>query len=93
MTDLVWRSLRAIPYSLATVQSLALICSWPFPTSSSTADPTFMLVGLMLQLAVQMGLHRALHVQDFVKVPVRLSDDEHAEWVRTWQACNIVAQR
>lgn len=93
VSDLLWRSLRGIPYSLATVQSLALICSWPFPTSSTTADPTFMLVGIMMQLAVQMGLHRALDVHEFVKVPLRLSHDEHAEWVRTWQACNVVAQR
>lgn len=52
-----------------------------------------MLAGVMLQLGVQMGIHRAYDVQDFVKVPIRLSAGEHVEWVRTWQACNIVAQR
>lgn len=89
----MWCSIRGIPYSLSTVQALALLCTWPFPTSSSTADPTFMLAGVMLQLGVQMGIHRAYDVQDFVKVPIRLSAGEHVEWVRTWQACNIVAQR
>jgi transcriptional regulatory protein LEU3 len=52
-----------------------------------------MLAGVMVQLGVQMGIHRAYDVQDFVKVPIRLSAGEHVEWVRTWQACNIVAQR
>lgn len=93
VTDLLWRTLRSIPYSLAVVQSLALLCTWPFPTNSSTEDPTFMLAGMMLQLGTQMGLHRALDVQDFVKTPRKLSAYEYAEWVRTWEACNIVAQR
>lgn len=93
VTDLLWKTLRSIPHSLMTVQGLALLCSWPFPTNSSTADPTFMLVGTMLQIATQMGLHRALDAQDFAKVPTKLDALEHAEWVRTWDACNIVAQR
>ncbi|KAL2112916.1 hypothetical protein VUR80DRAFT_6038 [Thermomyces stellatus] len=92
VTDLLWKTLRSIPHSLMTVQGLALLCSWPFPTNSSTADPTFMLVGTMLQIATQMGLHRALDAQDFAKVPTKLDALEHAEWVRTWDACNIVAQ-
>jgi transcriptional regulatory protein LEU3 len=93
VTDLLWCFIRSSPYSLTTVQALALLCTWPFPTSSSTADSTFLLAGIMLQLAVQMGLHRALNVQDFVKVPLRLSESEQAEWVGTWAACNIVVQR
>jgi hypothetical protein len=40
-----------------------------------------------------MGLHRAYDVQDFVKVPMHLTANEHAEWIRTWESCNIVAQR
>lgn len=93
VTDLSWCSIRAIPYSLSTVQALALLCTWPFPTSSSTADPTFVLTGIMMQLGVQMGIHRVFHVQDFIKVTVRLSASEHAECIRTWEGCNIVAQR
>lgn len=82
-----------MPCSVTAVQGLAILCTWPFPTSSSTTDPTFMLAGLMLQIAAQMGLHRALDAQDFAKVPIRLDAVEYAEWVRSWEACNIVAQR
>ncbi|KAJ3544455.1 hypothetical protein NM208_g3047 [Fusarium decemcellulare] len=92
VTDLMWKMLRSVSYSVTTVQALVLLCTWPFPTSSSTADPTFMLVGTMLQIGTQMGLHRALDAQDFTKVPTRLGASEYAEWVRTWEACNIVAQ-
>ncbi|KAI8649535.1 Zn(2)-C6 fungal-type domain-containing protein [Fusarium keratoplasticum] len=92
VTDLMWKTLRSVSYSITTVQALALLCTWPFPTSSSTADPTFMLVGTMLQIGTQIGLHRALSAQDFSKVPIKLEALEYAEWVRTWEACNIVAQ-
>ncbi|XPS72432.1 hypothetical protein M3J09_004597 [Ascochyta lentis] len=92
VTDLTWRTLRSIPYTLSTVQALALLCTWPFPTSSSTADPTFMFVGMMLQIATQMGLHRALDAQDFTKKPTRLDALEYAEWIHTWASCNVVAQ-
>ncbi|KAH8895568.1 hypothetical protein GQ53DRAFT_715281 [Thozetella sp. PMI_491] len=92
VTDLLWSTLRRIPYSLQVVQSLVLLCTWPFPTSSSTADPTYMFVGVMVQTGTQMGLHRARNAQDFNKVPLRLEGSEYDEWVRTWQACSIVAQ-
>lgn len=93
VTDLLWKTLRSIPYSLRVVQSLVILCTWPFPTSSSTADPTYMLAGIMVQMGTQMGLHRALNAEDFVKVPLHLNVYEYSEWVKTWEACNIVAQR
>jgi hypothetical protein len=92
-TDLVWKTLRSGSYSITTVQALVLLCTWPFPTSSSTAGPTFMLVGTMLQIGTQIGLHHALSAQDFAKVPIKLGPLEFAEWAQTWEACNIVAQR
>ena len=93
VTDLLWRTVRAVPHSLEVVQALAVICTWPFPTSSSSTDPTFMLVGLMLQIGTQMGLHRALDAQEFAKVPVNLSAAEQVQWRRTWECCRIVARR
>ncbi|RFU77397.1 fungal specific transcription factor domain-containing [Trichoderma arundinaceum] len=92
VTDHLWKTLRSIPYSLRVVQSLIMLCTWPFPTSSSTADPTYMLAGMMVQMGTQMGLHRALNAEDFVKVPLHLSVYEYSEWIKTWEACNIVAQ-
>ncbi|KAM0260094.1 hypothetical protein ACHAQJ_003019 [Trichoderma viride] len=92
VTDHLWKTLRSIPYSLRVVQSLIILCTWPFPTSSSTADPTYMLAGMMVQMGTQMGLHRALNAEDFVKVPLHLSIYEYSEWIKTWESCNIVAQ-
>lgn len=47
----------------------------------------------MVQVAMQLGLHRPSHTQDFSKFRVELIEDELRDKVRTWAICNIVAQR
>lgn len=93
VTRLVWSTLADIPQSYHVVKALCLLCSWPFPTSSTSTDPTFMLCGMMLQVAMQLGLHRPSHSQDFSKFRVELIEEELRDKVRTWAICNIVAQR
>ncbi|KPI37047.1 uncharacterized protein AB675_3638 [Cyphellophora attinorum] len=63
------------------------------PTSSTSTDPTFMLCGLMMQTALQIGLHRPSHSQDFSKFRVELREVELQDRVVVWSVCNIVAQR
>ncbi|KAF6808501.1 zn 2cys6 transcriptional activator [Colletotrichum musicola] len=48
---------------------------------SSTADLTFMLAGVMMQIGTQMGLHRARDPQDFAKVPTTLDASQYTEWI------------
>ncbi|KAL4925550.1 putative C6 transcription factor (Leu3) [Aspergillus undulatus] len=93
VTRLVWSTLADVPQSYHVVKALCLLCSWPFPTSSTSTDPTFMLCGLMMQIAMQLGLHRPSHTQDFSKYRVELIEEELRDKVRTWAICNIVAQR
>ncbi|KAJ5628963.1 Transcription factorfungi [Penicillium lividum] len=93
VTRLVWSTLADIPQSYHVVKALCLLCSWPFPTSSTSTDPTFMLCGMMVQVAMQLGLHRPSHSQDFSKFRVELIEEELKDKVRTWAICNIVAQR
>lgn len=83
VTDLVWQTIRSIPHSYHVVQSLIILCAWPFPTSSSTADPTYTLAGTMVLLGSQMGLHQPLDAQDFTKVSLNLEEDEYSRWVKT----------
>lgn len=47
----------------------------------------------MMQVAMQLGLHRPSHSQDFSKFRVELIEEELRDKVRTWAVCNIVAQR
>jgi hypothetical protein len=59
----------------------------------SEVDPTFMLSGIMVQIALQTGLHRPPHVQDFTKSARFMSQEEIDDRQLTWVVCNIVAQR
>ena len=93
VTDVLWRSLQAIPHTLGVIQSLILLCAWPFPTSSSTTDPTYMLTGMIMQLSIQMGLHRPRNPEDFTKFRIKLTPQDITDRRRTWIASNIVAQR
>ncbi|KAL2814543.1 hypothetical protein BDW59DRAFT_154346 [Aspergillus cavernicola] len=93
VTRLVWSTLADVPQSYHVVKALCVLCSWPFPTSSTSTDPTFMLCGMMIQVAMQLGLHRPSHTQDFSKYKMELIEEELRDKVRTWAICNIVAQR
>ena len=46
-----------------------------------------------MQVAMQIGLHRPSYAQDFTKFRVELREEELKDRVKTWAACNIVAQR
>lgn len=90
---LLWTTIADVPQSYHVVKALCIICTWPLPISSTSADPTFMLSGLMIQIAMQIGLHRPSHAQDFSKFHVELRGEELRDRVKTWAACNVVAQR
>ena len=90
--DLLWKTIRSVPHPLSLIQSLLLLCTWPFPTSSSATDPSYMLAGIAIHSSLQMGLHRPLHQQDFTKYRVRLNNQEVSSRIAIWTACNIVAQ-
>ncbi|KAL9019286.1 MAG: hypothetical protein Q9185_003460 [Variospora sp. 1 TL-2023] len=59
----------------------------------TSKDPTFMLCGLMMQVAMQIGLHRPSHAQDFARFKIELREEEMKDRVKTWVACNMVSQR
>ena len=90
---LLWSTLADVPQSHYVVKALCIICTWPPPISSTSSDPTFMLSGVATQLAMQIGLHRPSHTQDFSKFRVELREEELRDRIKTWAACTIVAQR
>lgn len=93
LTELLWKTLAEVPQNYIVVKALCLLCTWPLPISSTSSDPTLMLAALMMQVAMQVGLHRPSHTQDFTKFKVELLDEELKDRIRTWAACNGVAQR
>lgn len=93
LNRLVWATMAEVPQNYHVVKALVLLCAWPLPTSSTSTDPTFMLCGLMMQIALQIGLHRPSHAQDFTKFRIELREAELQDRVIVWSVANIVAQR
>jgi len=93
VTRLLWATIADVPQNYVVVKALCIFCTWPLPISSTSSDPTFMLSALMMQISLQIGLHRPLHSQGFTKFRIELREEELKDRVRTWAACNAVAQR
>jgi hypothetical protein len=91
LTDLIWRMIKTQP-NHHVVKALCLLCTWPLPARTTVSDPTFMLCGVMMQIAMQIGLHQPTHPQDFSRQKVRLQEQDIQDRLRTWAVCNIVAQ-
>ncbi|KAH9892948.1 hypothetical protein F4778DRAFT_748969 [Xylariomycetidae sp. FL2044] len=92
LSRLLWSTVGDVPNSYFVVKALCLLCTWPLPTSTTTADPTHILCGVMMKAATGIGLHRPNHTQDFSRVSVELNKDQLHDRVTTWAVCNIVAQ-
>ena len=92
LTDMLWTTLSQVPQTYHVCKALALLCSWPLPNSSTSQEPTMMLAGTMFQLAMQYGLHRPSHAQDFSRFRIDLREEDIADRLNTWASVNIVAQ-
>ncbi|KAB8287275.1 hypothetical protein EYC80_010111 [Monilinia laxa] len=104
----LWNSISDMPQRSASIKALALLCTWPVPlirgfTKSrndkasatmglSELDPTWMLSGIMMQIALQTGMHRPRHAQDFLKQTRDVSEAELRDRKLIWAMCNIVSQ-
>ncbi|KAK5019161.1 hypothetical protein LTR60_001212 [Cryomyces antarcticus] len=76
LTRLIWDTIREVSQNYHVVKALCLLCTWPLPTKSTSNDPTFMLCGLMMQIAMQNGLHRPSHAQDFSRFRIVLLEED-----------------
>ncbi|KAK5134022.1 hypothetical protein LTR08_007027 [Meristemomyces frigidus] len=92
LEEMLWKTLSQVPQIYHVCKALALLCCWPLPTSSTSTEPTMMLSGVMFQLAMQYGLHRPSHAQDFSRFHMDLREEDIADRLNTWAAVNIVAQ-
>lgn len=103
---LLWSTVANMPQTYHVVKALSLLCTWPILLTmdmTKTAvpggkpglgemDPTFVHSGIMMQIALQTGLHRPLHAEDFIKNTRDISDAEIRDRKLTWAICNIASQ-
>jgi hypothetical protein len=92
LTKLLWNTVGDVPQSYFVVKALCLLCTWPLPTSTTSADPTHILCGVMMKTATGIGLHRPSHINDFSRVAVELNKEGLHDRIKTWAVCNTVAQ-
>lgn len=90
---LVWSTVADVPQNYHVVKAFCLMCSWPLPSKTSSKDSTFILAGLMQAIALQTGLHRPSHVQEYSRVKMIINEDDIKDRLQTWAACTIVMQK
>lgn len=52
-----------------------------------------MLSGLMMQIAMQLGLHRPVQAEEFTTFRMEVQGEAMKDRLQTWVICNIVAQK
>ncbi|KAF2151762.1 hypothetical protein K461DRAFT_257205 [Myriangium duriaei CBS 260.36] len=90
--ELLWDTVGSVPQTYHAVKALCLLCAWPLPTSSTSLDPSMIICGTMVQSAMQFGLHRPSHAQDFSRIKLELREEDIKDRMNTWVAVNICAQ-
>ena len=81
-TKLLWATISTMPQEYHIVKALCLLCTFPLPAHNTGVDPKFLLSGIMMQIALQNGLHRPAHARDFGRNITEISDGEIKD--RTW---------
>ncbi|THC98040.1 hypothetical protein EYZ11_002466 [Aspergillus tanneri] len=89
---LLWSTITGVPQDYRIVKALCLVCTWPLPTTSQRTDATFMLSGLMMQIAMQLGLHRPVQAEEFTTFRMEVQGEAKKDRLQTWVLCNVVAQ-
>lgn len=93
VTQLTLQSIILRSNPIERIRGLILLLNWPFPTTPFYRDPSFLLCGTLLNLAMQCGLHAPAFGQDFSKVYVESSEHEALCRAEMWAHVVIAYQR
>ena len=92
--ELLAASLLQIQDPIPTIQAILILCLWPLPVDTIWKDPSHTIAGAAMQLAVQNGLHKFRHEQDFRKAQINSNDRNMRVFrVHLWLSCVIIFQR
>jgi transcriptional regulatory protein LEU3 len=92
--ELVTASLLQLQDPIPTIQAVLILCLWPLPVDSGWKDISHTLAGAAMQLAVQNGLHKFRHEQDFRSTQMNNSDRNTRVFrIHLWLNCVILFQR
>jgi len=93
--SLILSSLNARFKPLESIKALLLLLEWPFPSTSYNCDPSFVLSGALIHMAMQSGLHTPCLSMEALKLDIRSSfvDSTAVERAQLWAYVVIIYQR
>jgi transcriptional regulatory protein LEU3 len=91
--QLALQSLLVRSKPIERMKALILLLNWPVPNGMFYKDPSFLLVGTLLHMAMQCGLHAPSFSQDFSKTYSRLPENELIRRAEMWAYVVITYQR
>jgi transcriptional regulatory protein LEU3 len=93
VTQLALKSIIVRSRPIERVKALILLLTWPIPSGPFYRDPSFLLGGTLLHMAMQCGLHAPNFSQDFSKTYLKLPEMEHVRIAEMWAYVVITYQR
>lgn len=92
--ELVAASILQIQDPIPTIQAILILCLWPLPVDTMWRDPSHTMAGAAMQLAIQNGLHKFRHEQDFRMSQIKRKDRNTKLFrIYLWLNCVIQFQR
>ncbi|KAK9489927.1 hypothetical protein V1508DRAFT_400375 [Lipomyces doorenjongii] len=93
VTKLALQSIIVRSKPIERMKGLILLLNWPFPSGPFYHDPSFLLGGTLLHMAMQCGLHAPTFSQEFSKSYLKLPEQEPARRAELWAYVVIIYQR
>jgi transcriptional regulatory protein LEU3 len=93
VTQLALQSILVQSKPMERMKGLILLLNWPFPSSAFYRDPSFLLGGTLLHMAMQFGLHAPTFSQDFSKTYIKLPEQDPVRRAEIWVYVVITYQR
>ena len=90
VTDLAGQSIVRTTRPTYTIAALLILCTWPLPANGTYDDPSPVYAGVIMQLALQNGLHTFSKRQDFSDAQIDKDISEELYRVRLWVHCKMV---
>ncbi|CRG86076.1 hypothetical protein PISL3812_03079 [Talaromyces islandicus] len=95
VSPLILTSLSTRTRSLEAIKAMLLLMEWPFPSNPYQGEPSFVLSGALVHMAMQNGLHTPYLSKDVPKLEAQSSfmESSTVERIRLWAYVVIVYQR
>lgn len=95
VAPLVLTSLSTRTKPLEAIKAVLLLMEWPFPSNPYQGEPSFVLSGALVHMAMQNGLHTPYLSKDIPKLEAQSSfvESSTVERTRLWAYIVIIYQR